>query len=241
MAKLWEKYGVYVIAAASSSLPSSADLNSGKARQLARAEAAGAQYEAALQLCRTGKADEAQELLRSHRRTAGQAGYAALAELTLAGSQLKAGKSEDALGDFREARPGRRAPIRLLASFARLQAASLRLGDADFTEMQNRLNAFGRRKSPWRYNARELLGHGGAEGGQARRGTCRAFAASRRSQRSRDDAVERVRRMMASSRRRKWRRPPRLRRQRRGLSRPTRTRAADRAKLNRHRNRRPPA
>ena len=46
----------------------------------------------------------------------------------------------------------------MLREFARLQAAGLRVGEADFTEMENRLTPLMAEESPWRYSARELLG-----------------------------------------------------------------------------------
>ena len=46
----------------------------------------------------------------------------------------------------------------MLRDFARLQAAGLRVGEADFTEMENRLTPLMADESPWRYSARELLG-----------------------------------------------------------------------------------
>jgi hypothetical protein len=55
----------------------------------------------------------------------------------------------------------------LLASFAKLQAATLRLGEADFTEMQNRLNDLIDDKSPWRTSARELLGLSAMKAGKS--------------------------------------------------------------------------
>jgi hypothetical protein len=46
----------------------------------------------------------------------------------------------------------------MLRSYAALQAAALRLGEADYAEMQNRLNPLMGDESPWRYSARELMG-----------------------------------------------------------------------------------
>ena len=46
----------------------------------------------------------------------------------------------------------------MLREFARLQAAGLRVGEADFTEIENRLTPLMADESPWRYSARELLG-----------------------------------------------------------------------------------
>ncbi len=164
MAKLWEKYGVYVIAAASLIVAFVGGFKFWEGRQLALAEAGGAQYEAALQLSNSGKADEATKAFDEITKS-GQAGYAALAELTLAASQLKAGRPQDALAIFEKLSKDTSADP-LLAGFAAIQAASLRLGDADFTEMQNRLNPLAGDKSPWRYNARELLGMAAIKAGK---------------------------------------------------------------------------
>ena len=46
----------------------------------------------------------------------------------------------------------------LLADYAQLQAAMLRLDSASWTEMQNRLNDLAAESNPWRFSARELLG-----------------------------------------------------------------------------------
>jgi hypothetical protein len=164
MAKLWEKYGVYVIAAASLIVAFVGGFKFWQSHQLSLAQAGGAQYEAALRLSSAGKADEAakafQDIVQS-----GQAGYMTLAELTLAGSQLKAGRPQDSLATFEKLGKDPSADP-LLASFARLQAASLRLGEADFTEMQSRLAPLAEDKSPWRYNARELLGMAAVKAGK---------------------------------------------------------------------------
>ena len=45
----------------------------------------------------------------------------------------------------------------LLKSFAKLQAASLKIGEAGFTEVENRLNDLAADASPWRAAARELI------------------------------------------------------------------------------------
>ena len=59
--------------------------------------------------------------------------------------------------------PSRRSPRKvrldpLLADYARLQAATLRLDSANWTEMQNRLNDLAAEGNAWRFSARELLG-----------------------------------------------------------------------------------
>lgn len=156
MAKLWEKYGVYVIAAASLIVAFVAGFKFWESRQLSLAQAGGAQYEAALQLSSAGKSDDATKAFEAIVQ-GGPAGYATLAELTLAGSQLKAGRPQDALATFEKLAKAPGADP-LLSSFAALQAASLRLNEADYAEMQTRLSPLMGDKNPWRFNARELLG-----------------------------------------------------------------------------------
>jgi hypothetical protein len=87
----------------------------------------------------------------------GAGGYPALARLQLAGALLKQGKKAEALATY-EALANESGADAMLRDYAALQAAAVRLGEADFTEMQNRLNPLMGDESPWRYNARELLG-----------------------------------------------------------------------------------
>ncbi len=44
-----------------------------------------------------------------------------------------------------------------MKSFAKLQVGALKIGEADFTEVENRLNDLTGDSSPWRANARELI------------------------------------------------------------------------------------
>jgi len=87
----------------------------------------------------------------------GAGGYRALSQLQLAGSQSKQGKKADAVASY-EALANDGTADEMLREFARLQAAGLRVGEADFTEMENRLTPLMTEESPWRYSARELLG-----------------------------------------------------------------------------------
>jgi hypothetical protein len=194
-AKLWDQYGIYVISAASLIVALVGGYKFWEARQLARAEAGGAQFEAALDLSKLGKAEAAEKALQAI-VAEGPRGYETLAEFTLAGAHLKAGQPQEALAIFEKLSKDSRADD-LLASFAALQAASLRLGDADFTEMQNRINALAADDGPWRYNARELLGIAALKAGkldQARN----TFAPLLADPQVPEGTVERVRRMMAA-------------------------------------------
>ncbi len=127
-----------------------------EAKQLARAEAAGAEYTEALRLNAAGKADEAAKKLETL-ATSGPGGYAAMAELQRAGALLKASRPVDALAVFEKVSKDTSVDP-MLRDFASIQAATLRLGEADFTEMQNWLNDLKVKGSAWRHNAQELLG-----------------------------------------------------------------------------------
>ena len=65
--------------------------------------------------------------------------------------------SAEAIAAF-EAVAKREKGDKLLTDYAALQAATLRVGAADFTEIENRLTPLMSDTSPWRYSARELLG-----------------------------------------------------------------------------------
>ena len=119
------------------------------------AQAAGSRYESAINLFADGKSDDGTKALADIAKD-GPPGYAALAELRSASVYAGAGKSAEALASYEQLANSSNADP-LLRDYARLQAASLRAGQADWTEMQNRLNPLIGDKSPWRYFARELL------------------------------------------------------------------------------------
>jgi hypothetical protein len=154
--KLWERYGTYVLAAAVAIVVGVGGFKWYEQRQIAAAQAAGSRFEAATNLVADGKADEATKAFDEIARD-GPAGYAVLAQLREAGVLAASGKSADALAVYEQLAQSSSADP-LLRDFARLQAASLRVGQADWTEMQNRLNPLIGDRAPWRYLARELLG-----------------------------------------------------------------------------------
>ena len=156
IAKLWDKYGVYVVGLVALLVAGIGGHQLWQGRQQTLAAEGGALYESAARLSTEGKTAEA---LKAYETLAdgGHRGYAALAALQSAGADLKAGKQDEALAQFEKiAKDSTSDP--LLKSFATLQAASLRLGKADLPEMQNRLNDLAADGNPWRFSARELLG-----------------------------------------------------------------------------------
>lgn len=154
--KLWEQYGTYVLIAAGTIVLAVGGYQLFDQRKKSIAAENGARYEEAVKLVEQSKGDDAQTALATI-ISSGHAGYASLAQLQLAGIHLKANRPKDALTVFEAlaTSPTADADIK---TFALLQAASLRLGEADFTELQNRLKPLAEGTAPWRFQARELLG-----------------------------------------------------------------------------------
>jgi hypothetical protein len=154
--KLWEAYGVYIVAAVALLLAGVGLYKFMESRRLAAAEAASARFEAAAALAAENKVEEA---LRTFEGLAkdGPKSYQTLARLRLAGAAAKAGKAADAVSLF-DTLAKDSGIEQLLRDFAALQAAMLRLETADWTEMQNRLKDLAGDQSPGRAQARELKG-----------------------------------------------------------------------------------
>ena len=154
--KIWKQYGTYIFIAAALIVAGVAGYKFWESRQLAEAQASGAAYESALVLLnekKDGSAEKEFEKLT----TDGIGGYRALAQLQLAGLQAKQGKKTEALATY-DALAASSNGDTVLREFARLQAAGLRIGTVDFTEIENRLTPLMGDTSPWRFSARELLG-----------------------------------------------------------------------------------
>ena len=154
--KLWEKYGTYIIAAAVLIIGGIGGFKYYEHRRGVAAEVAGARFSAAAREAAQDKKTEAQKVLEEVAASAPY-GYAALARLRLAAGEREAGKTAQAVSAF-EAIAKERGLDPLLADYARLQAAMLRLDSADWTDMQNRLNDLAVDGNAWRFSARELLG-----------------------------------------------------------------------------------
>jgi hypothetical protein len=163
--KLWERYGTYVIAAAALIIIGIGGFKYFEHQRTAAAEAAGARFTAAAREAAQNQTAEAQRTLEEIQSSA-PAGYAALARLRLAAADRQAGRGAEALAAY-EAIAKEKGLDPLLGDFARLQAATLRLDSADWTEMQNRLNDLAADGNPWRFSARELLSLAAQKAGKA--------------------------------------------------------------------------
>jgi hypothetical protein len=162
--KLWKNYGTYLIGAALAIVVGVGGYQVYLHQKQEAIEASGAAYDAAAQLIAGGKADEAHAALEKIAKD-GPNGYATLSQLRLAAAAAKAGKTAEAVAAY-DALSKDRGADKLLADFARLQAAALRLDQADWTEMQNRLIDLTDNASPWRFPARELMGLAAFKNGQ---------------------------------------------------------------------------
>ena len=121
-------------------------------------------FEGAMRLAAEGKVADALRIY-TEIATDGTAGYRALARLRLASEHAKAARTAEALAAY-EALAGDAAVDDVLRDFAALQAAVLRLDQADWTEMKNRLTPLAEEKRPWHAPARELLGISAFKAGQ---------------------------------------------------------------------------
>jgi len=154
--KIWRQYGTYILIAAGLIVFGVLGYKFLENRRIVAAETTGARYEAALALASEGKEGSAAREFEAIAED-GTGGYPALARLQLAGALLKEGKKAEALAAY-DALANDQGADKMLRDYAALQAAAVQLGEADFTEMENRLTPLMSEESPWRFSARELLG-----------------------------------------------------------------------------------
>ena len=154
--QFWSKYQTLFIALALAIVAASAGWRFYKDSERAKAEEAGARFEAALQLSRENKPAEAdaafQDLIKQ-----GTPGYALLARFRGAADvavtdPAKAVQIYDALA------ADAKIPA-LMQDVARLRAAMLRLDEADAAEVKRRLEPLAQTGAPFRNSAREMLAY----------------------------------------------------------------------------------
>lgn len=154
--KLWEQYGVYILSLALIIVVGVGGYKFWDARQRTFAQEQGSRYEAALNLIKFTKTADATKELETI-VASGHLGYATLARLQMVGLHLKADRPKDALMVLEEIEKNYSIDFNI-RTFARLVAATLRVSEADFTEMEDRLNEIINGSTPWRLPAREILG-----------------------------------------------------------------------------------
>lgn len=154
--KLWEQYGTFFIAGVIFFFIAFGAYQWRQSQAATAQEQLGAQFEAAVKLASDGKADDALKSFIEISK-AGSAGYEQLAQLRIAAAHAKAGRTAESLAIF-DAMASRADITEIMRDFAALQAAMLRLDQADWTELKNRLTPLTEEKRAWRVLAREMLG-----------------------------------------------------------------------------------
>jgi hypothetical protein len=153
---LWDKYGVYVLVVAALVVAGVAAYKGWTYWQDRQAQQAGAEFTQALALASANNQAKAHEAFASLAES-GPPGYQVLSRFQMAANEAKAGETEKAVAAYDAlATDGGVDPI--LQALATLQAATLRLDDADYAEMERRLKGLAESGNPWSFSARELLG-----------------------------------------------------------------------------------
>ncbi|MDX2257832.1 MAG: tetratricopeptide repeat protein [Hyphomicrobiaceae bacterium] len=156
LAALWKRYNGLIIGAVIALLTGVVGGQIWVNHARTTAEGAGERYDVALTDAAAKKLEPSLATF-SALAAEGPEGYAVLAGLQVAATHLEAGRSAEAIAAF-EAVAKREKGDKLLTDYAALQAATLRVGAADFTEIENRLKPLLGDDNAWRYGAREVLG-----------------------------------------------------------------------------------
>ena len=133
-AQLWEQYSGLILAAAAALVLVVGGYKFLEQRRLSAAEAQGARYFSAVKQLTDGKTDAAAAELAGIGQ--GNTGFAVLSRLRLAAADVANGKPADALTKY-EALAQNRGIDPVLADFARLQTAMLKLDTATWEDMQS--------------------------------------------------------------------------------------------------------
>jgi hypothetical protein len=153
--ELWDKYGVYALAAAALIVAGVAGFKVWTYWQERQAQEAGTEFSQAVSELDRGDA-KARDALNALAEK-GPAGYRVLSRFQLAAAEAQAGNTDKAVALY-DTLANDSETDTILKGLATIQAATLRLDTADYAEMERRLKGLIDQGSPWRYSARELLG-----------------------------------------------------------------------------------
>lgn len=162
--KLWQRYGLLIVAIAIAIVGGVGGVKWWQHRQASITEAAGDRYEAAARAASTGNPED---VVKAFSGIVGDApkGYAILARLRIAGTLAASGKSTEALTHY-DALANDTSADQVLRDYAALQAAMLRVDSADWDEMEKRLAPLLAATSPWRHMAREVRAFAAVKAGK---------------------------------------------------------------------------
>jgi hypothetical protein len=160
--KLWDKYKAFIIGGVVAIPLATVGYQVYQNYRIDAAQSAGAAFESARRLAAENKPADAAKAFAEMAKSA-PGGYALLARLQTTATLAKDGKTTEAVAAYDAIAAEYEGVI---ADLARLQAAGLRLGTADWTEMQNRLNPLTDERNAYRAVARELLGLAAVKAGK---------------------------------------------------------------------------
>lgn len=153
---LWDRFGFFIVGFIVLLVVSVASYKIWSYIQEEDARTAGDEFVRALVLANGSDPAKANETFKALSE-GGPSGYRVLSRFQLAAAEAKSGKTEEAVAAF-EALAKDRNVDPILQGLAQLQAATLRVDDADYAEMETRLGALAEGNSAWRFSARDLLG-----------------------------------------------------------------------------------
>jgi hypothetical protein len=153
-AKLWQRYGAYVIAVAVVVVVATGGVAAWRQYQVSQRQAEGARYTLALDLARQGKDKDATEVFGEITRQAG-AGRAMLARFEAAALKAKAGDTKEAIAQY-EALAADSSADPIYRGLATLLAAQYELKDGDPKAIIDRLAPLTGLENPWHPTALEL-------------------------------------------------------------------------------------
>lgn len=154
--KMWEQYGTYILGAAAAFVIAVAGWKFMDNRRQAAADSQSVRYVSALRAIAENKAEDGQKTLAAMAGST-PGGYGLMARLRLAASEAAAGQTDKAFATY-DAIAQQSGVDKVIADYARLQSAMLKIDSSEWTETQNRLIDLATDANPWKHNARELLG-----------------------------------------------------------------------------------
>jgi hypothetical protein len=155
LARLWDNYGVHVLIGAAAILLIVGAFSGYRWYLHKQATENGTAFYDATQKVDSNNYAEASDALTKLTKDA-PGGYRLLAKLELAAVHAKQGRKADAIALYDEI-AGDNGADSILKDFARVQAAALRIDEADQAEIAKRLDKLDADSNPWRFSARELL------------------------------------------------------------------------------------
>lgn len=154
--KLWDKYGVIVVAGAVAIVAGVGGYKGWVWWQAEQARETGARFVGGQARIEEGKPAEAAEIFKSLAQD-GPSGYRLLSRFQLAALYVTQGKTEQAAKLYDELASATGGG-KVLQDYARLQAAALRVDTAPFDDLLGQIESLAKPNNPWRHTAREILG-----------------------------------------------------------------------------------